>query len=174
MDWGNMCESGAREKYEEITGDSVALVGFVEYEEGIGCSPDGFIRTDMLIEIKCPYNQEIFKGYIKDNEAPKKYLVQMLHQMATTGRDICTFFAYDPRINDLYWKVYSLGMIEELLGYTLTEYLARIRSARDAIKLCAEAIQLAKSGESEHDCACKSQVLTFSDHRDNEEKMPWE
>ena len=174
MEWGNTYESVAREKYESISGDSVSLVGFVEMEDGIGCSPDGFIGAEKLIEIKCPYNQDIFKGYIEKDEAPKQYLVQMLHQMITTGRFTCEFFAFDPRTDSYYHKQYYKREIVELLSLYEAAYIPRIRAARDAIKLCAEAIELYKSGESAHVCACKSQELTFSDIGDIEEKMPWE
>jgi hypothetical protein len=176
MHWGRINEPLARKKYEEVTGDTVELVGFVEYGNGIGCSPDGFIRTDMLVEFKCPYNQEIFKSYVEKGLAPKKYLYQMMHQMVTTGRDICAFFAYDPRTDEYFMKLYTLPQLEIVLELTAEEYLTRIRAAYEVIEIVADALrkEIAKSAEIEHVCACKSQVLTFSEHRDNGEKLPWE
>jgi hypothetical protein len=72
--------------------------------------------------------------------------------------------------------LYTLPQLELRLETTKDEYITRIRSAYEVIEIVADSIreELANSAEIEHVCACKSQVLTFSEHRDLGDKLPWE
>lgn len=62
-----------------------------------GASPDGLVGEDGLIEIKCPttatHIETLLNGEIKD-----QYKLQMLWQMACTGRKWCDFVSFDPRL----------------------------------------------------------------------------
>ena len=99
MVWGTNTEPMARATYEARTGDLVEEVGFVSHAsiQHAGCSPDGFVGEDGLIEIKCPMtNQHI--DTLLSNEAPSKYMPQMQWQMACTDRKWCDFVSFDPRL----------------------------------------------------------------------------
>jgi putative phage-type endonuclease len=99
MLWGTNTEPMARAAYESRTGELVEEVGFVLHN-GIreaGCSPDGFVGEDGLIEIKCP-NTATHIDTLLSKEAPSKYVPQMQWQMACTGRKWCDFISYDPRM----------------------------------------------------------------------------
>jgi hypothetical protein len=99
MVWGTNTEPMARAAYEARTGDLVEEVGFVSHAtiKDAGCSPDGFVGDDALIEIKCPMtNQHI--DTLLANEAPAKYIPQMQWQMACTGRKWCDYVSFDPRL----------------------------------------------------------------------------
>ena len=99
MLWGTNTEPMARAAYESRTGELVEEVGFVLHN-GImeaGCSPDGFVGEDGLIEIKCP-NTATHIDTLLSKEAPSKYIPQMQWQMACTGRKWCDFISYDPRM----------------------------------------------------------------------------
>ena len=55
MQRGIELENEAREMYELITGQEVAQVGFcMNDNKEFGCSPDGLVGEDGLIEIKAP------------------------------------------------------------------------------------------------------------------------
>jgi len=99
MAWGTATEPQARVAYEVATGNFVDQVAFVDHPTiaGFGCSPDGLVGSDGLIEIKCPSSATHW-SYIKANEPPNKYVIQMQSQMAVTGAKWCDFVSFDPRM----------------------------------------------------------------------------
>jgi putative phage-type endonuclease len=99
MEWGTQTEPQARVAYEVKTGNFVDQVAFIDHPTiaGFGCSPDGIVATDGLIEIKCP-NSATHWSYIKANEPPNKYFIQMQAQMSVTGAKWCDFVSFDPRM----------------------------------------------------------------------------
>jgi len=99
MEWGTQTEPQARVAYEVSTGNFVDQVAFIDHPSiaGFGCSPDGLVGDDGLIEIKCP-NSATHWSYIKANEPPTKYFIQMQAQMAVTGAKWCDFVSFDPRM----------------------------------------------------------------------------
>jgi putative phage-type endonuclease len=99
MEWGTQTEPQARVAYEVKTGNFVDQVAFIDHPTiaGFGCSPDGIVDADGLIEIKCP-NSATHWSYIKANEPPNKYFIQMQAQMAVTGAKWCDFVSFDPRM----------------------------------------------------------------------------
>jgi putative phage-type endonuclease len=99
MEWGVQTEPHARVAYEVATGNFVDQVAFIDHPSiaGFGCSPDGLVGDDSLIEIKCP-NSPTHWEYFKSEEPPQKYVIQMQAQMAVTGRKWCDFVSFDPRM----------------------------------------------------------------------------
>ena len=99
MQWGTQTEPQARVAYEVKTGNFVDQIAFINHPHilGFGCSPDGLVGNDGLIEIKCP-NSATHWSYIKANKPPEKYIIQMQAQMAVTGAKWCDFVSFDPRM----------------------------------------------------------------------------
>ena len=99
MQWGIDNEDQARVAYEIASSKFVDQVGFVDHEiiDWFGCSPDGLVDDDGLVEIKCP-NSATHWEYFKTKEVPKKYFIQMQAQMSCTGRKWCDFVSFDPRM----------------------------------------------------------------------------
>ena len=99
MQWGIDNEDQARVAYEVASGNFVDQVGFVDHEiiDWFGCSPDGLVNNDGLVEIKCP-NSATHWEYFKSKEVLKKYFIQMQAQMSCTGRKWCDFVSFDPRM----------------------------------------------------------------------------
>jgi putative phage-type endonuclease len=99
MEWGTQTEPQARVAYEVNTHNFVDQVAFIDHPTiaGFGCSPDGLVGKDGLIEIKCP-NSATHWEYFKAKEPPKKYFIQMQAQMACTGAKWCDFVSFDPRM----------------------------------------------------------------------------
>ena len=62
-----------------------------------GASPDGLIGNDGLVEIKCPNTATHIKTLL-GGAIPGEYRLQMMWQMACTGRKWCDFVSYDPRM----------------------------------------------------------------------------
>jgi hypothetical protein len=98
MQWGTEQEPAARAAYERVTGTSVEETGFVAHDTLLaGCSPDGLVDWDGLIEIKCPYNsanhiETLLRGM------PDEHIPQVQGQMWITGRQWCDFVSFDPRM----------------------------------------------------------------------------
>lgn len=97
MQWGIDNEDFARNTYELETGNTVTQVGFVEFNEFLGCSPDGLVGEDGLVEIKCP-NTSTHLQYILDGVMPSEYINQVQTQLLVTGRSWCDFVSFDPRV----------------------------------------------------------------------------
>ena len=99
MQRGNDLEPVARAVYIIETGRDVEETGMIEHPTIAmsGASPDGLIGPDGLIEIKCP-NTATHLEFVFTNEPKPAYMLQMLWQMACTGRQWCDFVSYDDRL----------------------------------------------------------------------------
>jgi putative phage-type endonuclease len=99
MQHGTETEPEARSAYEFYQAAVVDQVAFVEHPkiEQAGCSPDGLVGDDGLVEIKCP-NTATHLETLLGQSVPTKYVLQMQFQMACTGRKWCDFVSYDPRM----------------------------------------------------------------------------
>jgi putative phage-type endonuclease len=99
MQWGTEQEPFARIAYETKMNLFVEQIPFMDHPkiEWFGCSPDGLVAEDGLIEIKCP-NTTTHLEYIDGGKPPAKYIPQMQTQMACTGRKWCDFVSFDPRL----------------------------------------------------------------------------
>lgn len=95
MQWGTDTEDEARAAFEMETGEHVDQVGFCEYDEWLGCSPDGLIGNSAGLELKCP-NSDTHLRYL-NNGFGKDYYYQVMGSLLVTGRDIWYLASYDPR-----------------------------------------------------------------------------
>jgi putative phage-type endonuclease len=96
---GTETEPEARAAYEFYQGVAVKEVAFVPHPkiDQAGCSPDGLVGDDGLVEIKCP-NTATHLETLLGQAVPAKYETQMQFQMSCTGRKFCDFVSYDPRM----------------------------------------------------------------------------
>lgn len=99
MQWGNDVEPQARSAYEFRQDAVVVETGWVPHPEikGTGCSPDGLVDADGLVEIKClmtANHVEMLLGQKPD----RKYILQVQHQMGCTGRQWTDLCFFDPRL----------------------------------------------------------------------------
>jgi putative phage-type endonuclease len=99
MQHGTETEPEARSAFEFYQGVTVKQVAFVPHPkiDQAGCSPDGLVGDDGLVEIKCP-NTATHLETLLGQAIPSKYEAQMQFQMACTGRKHCDFVSYDPRM----------------------------------------------------------------------------
>jgi putative phage-type endonuclease len=101
MEWGTATEPQARIAYEATMGVFVNQVAFIDHPSiaQFGCSPDGLVAEDGLIEIKCG-NTATHIDWMLDGKPPTKHIPQMQCQMAVTGRQWCDFVSFDTRLPD--------------------------------------------------------------------------
>jgi putative phage-type endonuclease len=99
MQWGTDNEPLARAAYEakmDVLVDEVAMITHPRIEQA-GASPDGYVGSEGLIEIKAPQTATHIDTILSD-KVPGKYITQMQWQMACTGRQWCDFVSFDPRM----------------------------------------------------------------------------
>jgi len=97
MEWGTEHEPEAREYYEHLNNCLVRQVGFIKLNEFVGCSPDGLIDEDGLIEIKCPYTTTHLETVLS-NAVPTGYIAQIQGQLWVSGRQWTDFISFDSRV----------------------------------------------------------------------------
>lgn len=99
MQWGTDQEPVARSTYEFLHDVVVETAPFVDHPKiaMAGASPDGFVGTDGLIEIKCPQTATHVET-LQGGAVPSKYIAQIQWQLACTGRAWCDWVSFDPRM----------------------------------------------------------------------------
>lgn len=99
MQWGIDKEPEARATYEFMTNMLVEPAPFVKHPTigDTGASPDGYVGTEGLLEVKCPNTATHIETLLTGTVAGK-YVTQMQWQMACTGRKFCDFVSFDPRL----------------------------------------------------------------------------
>jgi hypothetical protein len=95
MERGHELEMEARNAYELETGNTVKEVGYCKLDEFTGCSPDGFIGDDGLVEIK-NFKDSTFVDYMFTEKIDTGYEWQMQMQMYVTNRLWCDYVVYNP------------------------------------------------------------------------------
>lgn len=93
-DRGHENEPVAREMYEIISTNDVQEVGFVTGHNAIGCSPDGIVGDDGLIEIKCKDTHTHLKAVVKNYIDPT-HVTQIQFSLYVTGRKWCDYILYN-------------------------------------------------------------------------------
>lgn len=90
-------EDEARIAYELTTGESVDQVGFIEFDEWIGCSPDGIIGESKGLEIKCP-QADTFLSYLQNPQLLiDEYFWQVQGGLLCSCRGTWYIMAYHPK-----------------------------------------------------------------------------
>jgi putative phage-type endonuclease len=99
MQHGTETEPEARAAYEFYQGVTVEQIAFVPHPtiDQAGCSPDGLVGDDGLVEIKAPQTATHLETLL-GQAVPAKYETQMQFQMACCGRQWCDFVSYEPRM----------------------------------------------------------------------------
>lgn len=109
-DYGAQHEAQAISEYEIQTGVIVLPAPFVPLEDWSGCSPDGYVGDDGLIEVKCPYSQKLYETW------PDHYRVQVIGQLAITGRKWCDCWCWTPQEAKVVERIqYQQGEWAEIL-----------------------------------------------------------
>jgi putative phage-type endonuclease len=131
MQHGTDTEPQARAAYAFMTDYEVVEAEFIGHPAIAmsGCSPDGFVNDDGLVEIKCP-NTATHLETLLGAEIEGKYIKQMQWQLACTGKLWCDFVSFDPRLPvDLQMKVQRVErdqVLIDALEKDVIEFLAEI------------------------------------------------
>jgi putative phage-type endonuclease len=147
MQWGTDTEPQARAAYSFMTDMQVEEVGFIDHPsiEMAGCSPDGLVGDDGMVEIKCP-NTATHIDALLTGKIDGKYIKQMQFQMACAGREWCDFVSFDPRLpaEMQLWvrrvprDAEIVAEIEDAVEYFTAELRAKVDHLRAQYSVAAE------------------------------------
>lgn len=137
-EWGKMHEQEAKEDFEYAKNIPVFPASFVFHPtlDWLGASPDGYLGTDALIEIKCPYG-------LRDRAAPvpfktvedqPHYYAQMQIQMYCTGTKRCFFWQWTPHDTALTIVDFSQDWIDENLPKLEAFYREFLEACDDVVE----------------------------------------
>jgi hypothetical protein len=100
VEWGLENEWLAVETYcERYLSDVKYPVDFQphpDYADSVGCTPDAYVGSDGLIEVKCPDSNNHLDNVL-DNKQLDDYFAQIQFQLWVTGRKWCDWVSFDPR-----------------------------------------------------------------------------
>jgi len=99
MERGIDQESDARKMYELITGSEVETVGLVKLSDHKHYSPDGSVKDDGIIEIKCTIPSVHIETIMADR-IPPEYVKQIQWGLFICERKWCDFISYSPLVID--------------------------------------------------------------------------
>lgn len=104
MERGHELEPIAKEIYSLKTFNDIDNGGFFELNKYTGCSPDGLVGENGLIEIKCPSFNTMIE-YLENKTLPNEYKYQVHGQLFVTGRKYCDFMAFHPKLKPLIIRI---------------------------------------------------------------------
>lgn len=91
---GNELEEMARNSYELESGNLVKQVGFIELDEFTGCSPDGLINEDGMVEFKCK-NDANYARFLYDQKVDPDHNWQIQFNLMVSGREWCDYVIFN-------------------------------------------------------------------------------
>ena len=98
MQHGIDTEDEARAAYMARNAVIVDQTGFVRHSKlEAGCSPDGLVGDEGLIEIKCVQPATAL-DLLESKKVPTDHYNQIQWQLAVTGRDWCDYVVYQPKL----------------------------------------------------------------------------
>jgi hypothetical protein len=133
MQHGIETEEEARVSFMLETGLDVQEVGFVEYNEWAGCSPDGLVGDDAGLEIKCPNSDTHLRYVMNPEDLVDDYRFQCVGGMLCTGRKSWHLYSYDPR-----FEKESMRSVHITLGRNdeeIAKLEARLEAAIEKVRL---------------------------------------
>lgn len=109
----------------------------------VGCSPDGLVGDDGMIEVKSRANKLQIKTIIEGFDSsgpeitvPKQYMLQIQAQLWVSGRDWCDFISYSNGLNMIVTRVYPMPEYFDVIEAVaisseeaITETIERVHSA---------------------------------------------
>lgn len=126
MDAGTEREPYAIAEFSRTVNQPVVRVGFVtpDADSQYGCSPDGLVGDDAIIEIKCPMIETLI-GYIDDG-LPNDYRLQVQGQLWITEREACHFYVWNEEHEPLHYIVERDEEVIEALEDAMPTFLEMV------------------------------------------------
>jgi predicted phage-related endonuclease len=119
---GQLEEREARALFEQCSGKKVREIGFITNDDlgfVIGCSPDGLIDDNGLLE--CKSRKQKIQLHTIINGIPKADLLQVQMQLFVSQRDYCDYVSYCGGLPLHIEKVYLLDAYESAIRLALLD-----------------------------------------------------
>jgi putative phage-type endonuclease len=127
-------EEEARSFYELTNDVKVEQVGFCVTDDGlVGCSPDGLVGEDGMVEIKCPLLATCV-SYLLNKNIDKEYFQQLQGQLYVTGRKWVDIISYYPALKPLVIRVERDDAFLKKLDVELKVFCRELEEVVDKIK----------------------------------------
>ena len=99
MERGVHLEQEALDAYAFETGVAVEQIAYIAHPSlaRVGCSPDGLVGDDGLVEVKCPSAMARHLEALQSGSHAVEYRWQLQHQLFVTGSAWVDAVSYDPR-----------------------------------------------------------------------------
>jgi len=126
MEYGNEMEPHAFEEFAER--HSVSPVGFVSTDDRhAGCSPDGLVGSDGVLEIKCPKAETLIQWHA-DGVIPSEHRIQVQGELWVCKREYGHFYAWHPEIEPLYLVTQRDDNVQAALDEAIPRFLELCRT----------------------------------------------
>jgi hypothetical protein len=144
MQHGIDTEDTARVAYEMETGNVIEQVGFIEYSEWIGCSPDGLGLSGPGLEIKCPDSDTHLRYMYCNEDLVEDYYWQCVGGMLCSGRKQWDLYSFDDRFRDpskrsvlvpVEWNQADVDRLEKRLAAATAKAIAIIGEQKGAMNV---------------------------------------
>lgn len=141
MKWGIDTEPQALAAVEFVHDTPVERVGFIRHPTlEAGASPDGLLKTDGMVQTKCP-NTATHIEQIQYGTIAKRHLDQMQLEMCCANRMWSLFVSFDPRLPppyDYWEKVVErdqkrINFLEEQIAIFMREVHATIKLLKEKV-----------------------------------------
>ena len=128
-DRGTGMEESARSWYEMQAETEVERVGFLLRDDRrCGCSPDGLVGTEGMIELKCP-SAAVHVGYLLDRDG-SKYKAQMQGNLWIAERNFIDFLSYNPHLPPALVRCYRDEPFITALAAALEQFCDQVDAAK--------------------------------------------
>lgn len=137
MQRGNELEDEARKLYAFIKQVEVKQVGFCHLDlAGLsaGCSPDGLIGDNGLLEIKCPNMTTHIEYLLTPAKLGDDYWSQVQGQLYVTDRDWVHVLSYYPKLKHVILEVWVDPKFRDMLVDHLSVFTSDLKAAIKKIK----------------------------------------
>ena len=128
---GELLEPDARRHYAFRRDVEPVKVGFVHRDETrmVGCSPDGLVGDDGLLELKCPMPGRHI-SWLARNEIPREHASQLQGQLWVTGRPWVDFMSYHPSLPPFIVRVEPDQRYQDALDEHLPTFVDELLDGR--------------------------------------------
>ena len=132
---GKLLEPEARDYYRFHRDADVATVGFVYRDEDklVGCSPDGLVGDDGLIELKCPKPGTHLR-WLSGGKVPRQHMIQVQGQLWVSGRAWVDFMSYHPGLPPLIVRSEPGEKMQAAFDEAIPAFIAELMAGREKLR----------------------------------------
>ena len=131
---GNFLEADARAFYSFHRDLDVATAGFLYRDNArmCGCSPDGLVGEDGLLELKCPGAGKHLL-WLSRGHVPPEHQMQVQGALWVSGRAWLDFMSFYPRLPSLIVRVTPNPGIQDALDAAIPKFISELLSGRERL-----------------------------------------